>query len=152
MIDYKTIPYDPLKHVDFVWQLHLKENKSYIDRHIGADMKTIRGWFDNNIAKQDGFILQYNHQWIGCYFIQDFEDCIKLCRLFLIEKMQRQGIGTQIFEHFVNNYGSKGKPLKINVWKDNPVQEYWLNKGFAPGPVDEDGLMLMEYKPASSSV
>jgi predicted acetyltransferase len=143
-MEYTVRPFDKKTDYDFVWQLHIKENMPYIERHMNASLETVKGWFDSNIERQQGYILIHDGRPIGCYFLLDDMDYIKLSRFFLIGDYQGCGIGRHLVPKIISEKPS-GKDFIITVWKDNPVQNFWIKMGFTPGPTDEDKLMTMKY-------
>ena len=115
---------------DFVWDLHILANQSYIDRHMNVDETIVRQRHDERINDSKGFMIEQNNQPIGCYFMLDKADCYELGRFFIVPEMQGKGLGTDIIKNILNEYAVFKKPILIHVWKDNPVQEFWKKFGF----------------------
>lgn len=149
-MEYTVRPAQSSVDIEFIWDLHIKENKIYADRYIGAPLETLRLWFDQRITQQNCFVVEKDEKKIGCYCIQELSDAVKLNSFFLIEQMQRKGIGSQLLTEILHEYRLLQKPIRIHVWKDNPVQEFWKHKGFAYISTDEDNLMMFLYHYPSS--
>jgi GNAT superfamily N-acetyltransferase len=142
---YTTRNFNLKNDYQFVWDLHVKENMPYIERHMNVSIMETKEWFDNNIVRPGGFIVMSGDERIGCYFIYDEVDYFKLSRFFLLEAYQGQGIGRRLFNDVLSHIAGNSKPLMINVWEDNPVRDFWHKMGFAYISTDEDKLMTFKY-------
>lgn len=135
---------------DFVWNLHIKENADYIQRHQGVGTDIARTWFDKNIANQQGTIVEQDNQPIGCYFLEETPEMIKLGRFFLLEELQGKGLGSRLLSDLMKDLLLLGKPVSIMVWADNPVMKFWLKKGFVPVSTTDYQLTNLVYKGATT--
>ena len=145
-MDYAVRPYNHNDY-DFAWALHIKENGPYINRHTTYSMDEVKTWFDILVEKQLGFIIESKGQKIGCYFLDCNDEYTKLNRFFLIEEAQGKGLGSRILENIFREFIKPDKEFRISVLEDNPVQKFWLSKGFIAVSTDEDHLTLMKYQP-----
>lgn len=128
----------------FVWDFHIKENWPYIQRHSTLTAEQAQELFNQNIAQQNGYMVEAEDRIIGCYFLQEFPDCIKLSRFFIVEDMQKQGLGSHLLVHIMDDKETGGKPIQISVWEDNPVMNFWIKKGFSA--IDNAKLTTLVYQ------
>ena len=143
-MEYSVRSYDEKRDYDFVWDLHLKENISYINRHLaGTSLETIQGWFDESIPTYQGYIVEQKNERIGCYFLKEKDQSIFLRSFFLIDRVQNKGLGSELFSKMLSQFAATNKPFEIMVWTDNPVQNFWYKKGFIHYETDEDNLMKL---------
>ncbi len=148
-MEYSIRPYNEKIDYDFVWNLHLKENRAYAERHIkGITFETLQDWFNQYIPKYNGHIVEHARERIGCYFVRELEDRILFRTFFLVEKMQNKGLGSKLFSKILEDYKDTGKFFEITVWPDNPVQEFWYKKGFIYNRTIDDNLLVLHYTPA----
>jgi GNAT superfamily N-acetyltransferase len=79
-------------------------------------MEQVRG----EIADSTTTVVEVGNERVGRLRIARTADCIELCGIQLLPRIQRQGVGTAIIEDLKAQAAAAGIPLDLGVEKDNP--------------------------------
>ena len=133
---------------DFIWQLRLLTMKSIISRSYGWHEPTQREYAAESL---NGNIVIVENNKAGVITISDWQDQLHLTFIALLPQYQGSGLGTELINYAKNRASEEGKPLTLQVLKDNPVKLFYEKQGFQIG--DRNGVekLLMRWQPDATS-
>ncbi len=111
---------------EFVFELNKINMRKYVE--------TIRGWDEE--AEQEEMrkkfvpgvdtIIQINGEDAGIFQIEETKDAITLKHVELLPRFQNKGFGKMIISDLLK----KGKPVRLQVLKQNPAVKLYERLGF----------------------
>jgi len=105
---------------DFETVYEIKKNAlgKYIEETWGWDEELQRNFHNEEIKTEPIRIIEIDNNPIGTVSIINKDDEIRICRLYIIDSFQSKGIGTDIINDVISEYG-KDKKIRLGVLKVN---------------------------------
>lgn len=135
-----------MEEMDWAYELFKAGMQQYITETWGWNELFQRHSFQVNLPASSFIIASINNEDIGGYCIKYKPDHWHLEMLLLEPKRQRQGLGTQIMQHIMQQAGQQQLPVQLNVLKNNPAHDFYRVLGFKVYAED-----VFRYKMTSKS-
>ena len=133
---------------DFIWQLRLVTMKSIISKSYGWHEPTQREYAAESL---NGNIVLVENNKAGVITISDWQDQLHLTFMALLPKYQGLGLGTELINYAKNRASEEGKPLTLQVLKNNPVKLFYEKQDFQVCDRNSVEKLLMQWKPSTTS-
>lgn len=89
-------------------------------------------------------VILYNNTPVGRLMVEERENEIRIIDIAILTIFRKKGIGTYLMKGLIKRTMSQGKPLTLNVFKQNMVKEWYESLGMQS--VSDDGMyVLMKY-------
>ena len=75
-------------------------------------------------------IITYEGKDIGTLQIKEHEDYIEINKLYILNKHQNKGIGTQVLAYLIEHSRNRKKRLNLEVLQVNRAKEFYSRMGF----------------------
>ncbi len=113
--------------LDFIWRLRVATMKEAISQSYGWDEETQRGYAAESLR---GEIVLIDERPVGVLTLADWTDEMHLVWMAILPEMQRQGLGSALIEHCQRQALEAGKPLTLQVLRNNPAVSLYKRSGF----------------------
>jgi ribosomal protein S18 acetylase RimI-like enzyme len=133
--------------VDFIWRLRVATMKETIDRAYGWDEKTQR---DYAAESSKGQIVLVGERPVGVLTLADWGDHMHLVWMAVLPDMRRQGLGRAFVEHCQRQALEAGKPLTLQVLRNNPAVFLYQRCGFEGYAENGPHKLLMRWTPRAT--
>ena len=130
----------------FAWRLYLEG--------IRPDAAAYKPWvdaeaearFESRYKPASTWIVSCDGTDVGWMELQELDDELRLNQLYVAPGYHRQGIGLQAMRHVLARSRQTGKPVVLNVLKNNPAIRLYQRFGFTV--VGENHSKLFLTRPA----
>jgi ribosomal protein S18 acetylase RimI-like enzyme len=113
--------------LDFIWRLRIATMKEAISQSYGWDEETQRGYAAESLR---GEIVLIDERPVGVLTLTDWGDQMHLVWMAILPEMQRQGLGSALLEYCQRQALEAGKPLTLQVLRNNPAVSLYKRYGF----------------------
>jgi GNAT superfamily N-acetyltransferase len=120
-----------MEEMDWAYQLFKAGLQQYIAETWGWNELFQHHSFLANLPASSFIIASINNEDIGGYCLKNKTDHLYLEMLLLTPQRQRQGLGTQIMQHVMQQAAVQGLPVQLSVLKNNPAHQFYRRLGFA---------------------
>lgn len=127
---FRPITEDDRDLVHEIYRAAMKETtiRAYGEWHEIAERTEYDLHFDFIAA--NGQIVLVGGEDAGFTAVKEYPDYIKLVAIHLLPAFQQQGTGRAIIEELLGDARKKGKPIRLEVLKDNPARRLYERLGF----------------------
>ncbi len=115
---------------DFLYELHRRTLKDYIDQTWGWDEDWQESHFGNNFELKGRSIIRHGGNDIGCLTVLDEGDHLFLSYIALEPDFQGKGVGTRLIKDVLEQGRRVKKPVTLKVLKTNPARRLYVRLGF----------------------
>lgn len=115
---------------DFLWRLHRKEFKHYVDEIWGWDEAWQANYFRERFDRQGQRLILYRGKRIGTVKVIEQESQVFLAYIAITSEYQRRGIGSAVLQDEMERAQGSGKPVVLRVLPSNPAQKLYARLGF----------------------
>lgn len=112
---------------EFIWQLRITTMKTYVEQTYGWDDDTQRSYAEESLH---GNILLVNGRPAGVVTLSDWGNQLHLTWMAVEPAFQRQGIGGEVINYCQQCAREAGKPLTLQVLRNNPAVSLYKRCGF----------------------
>jgi ribosomal protein S18 acetylase RimI-like enzyme len=112
---------------DLIWQLRVATMKTVISEAYGWDEATQREYAAESLKGQ---IVLVEGTPIGVLTLADWGDQLHLVWMAILPLFQRSGLGSDILRHCQQLAVNAGKPLTLQVLRNNPAVHLYERFGF----------------------
>lgn len=134
--------------LDFIWQVRIVTMKDLIDRTYGWNEKVQLGYAKESLK---GSIVLVDETPVGVVTLYDWGTQLHLVWLAIRPEYQRRGLATELIRHLQNRAASAGRPLTLQVLRDNPAVTLFEKMGFVVYSTEADRL-LMRWSPETGEI
>jgi GNAT superfamily N-acetyltransferase len=122
----------------------------HIVQHWGWDEKLQLDAHHTRFHGKPFFSISHGLREVGTVSVIEFFDHIRFGEFYLFPNSQRNGLGTRILKHCLAVADKKGKPVRLEYLKWNPVGSLYERHGFVV--VGETEIhWLLERQPSAAS-
>lgn len=136
-----------MEEMDWAYQLFKTNLQQYIAETWGWNELFQRHSFLVNLPASSFMIASMRNEDIGGYCLKNKTDHLYLEMLLLTPEKQRQGLGTQIMKHLMQQAEQQKLPVQLSVLKNNPAHLFYRELGFSVYAEDD-----FRYKMSSAAV
>ena len=133
--------------LDFMWRLRVATVKEAISKSYGWDEETQRGYAAESLR---GEIVLIDERPVGVLTLADWGDQMHLVWMAIQPEMQRQGVGSALVEYCQRQALEAGKPLTLQVLRDNPAVSLYKRYGFEVYDQNGPHKLLMRWLPPAT--
>jgi len=116
--------------VDFAWFLYRGLMKPLTEQVMTWHDINQRCVIERDIAGGDASIVLLGDIAAGWFSVREEPDAVRLCQLYVTPAMQNRGIGSTIVRHLVAEAHGRGKPVFLEVMKNNRARALYDRLGF----------------------
>ena len=132
---------------EFIWRLRVATMKEAISKSYGWDDETQRGYAAESLR---GEIVLIDEKPVGVLTLADWGDQMHLVWMAIQPETQRQGVGSALVEYCQRQARDAGKPLTLQVLRDNPAVSLYTRHGFEVYDQNGPHKLLMRWLPAAT--
>jgi ribosomal protein S18 acetylase RimI-like enzyme len=126
----------------FARAVHVETLRPYVSAWGPWDEDARRAEFDALWRPENTSIILSDSIRVGWLEIRETREEIFLKQLFVAPPHQRQGIGSAILRHLIEEWAHTGKPMALFVLKNNPAVSLYKRFGFrVTGEIDHRFIM-----------
>jgi ribosomal protein S18 acetylase RimI-like enzyme len=133
--------------LDFIWRLRVATAKEAISKSYGWHEETQRGYAAESLR---GEIVLIDERPVGVLTLADWGDQMHLVWMAIQPEMQRQGVGSALVEYCQRQALEAGKPLTLQVLRDNPAVSLYKRYGFEVYDQNGPHKLLMRWLPPAT--
>ncbi len=104
----------------FTYQAKKAAFRRYVEEVYGWDGAYQRGLHGDRFASQDVRIIRCDGKDVGYFSPAEQPDYFVLSQLFILPEHQGRGIGHTLMNRILDEQGSKGRSVRLQVMKNNP--------------------------------
>jgi ribosomal protein S18 acetylase RimI-like enzyme len=132
----------------WLFDLHERTMKEYVEKVYGWDVKREQAYFDNRILfERYHLILAKYGEKIGAINFYHIENSIKINRIEVLPDYQNKGIGSAVLDQIIEKAKKENKNVELRVFKINPAFKLYARKGFKTyKETDTHYYMKFEYR------
>lgn len=116
--------------MEWAYQLFKSGLQQYIAETWGWNELFQRHSFQVNLPASSFVIVSVHNQDIGGYCLKNKANHLYLEMLLLLPEKQRNGLGTQIMHHVMQQAQQQSLPVQLSVLKNNPAHQFYRGLGF----------------------
>jgi len=128
--------------LDFIWRLRVATMKETISQSYGWDEETQRGYAAESLR---GEIVLIDEKPVGVLTLVDWGDQMHLVWMAVLPEMRRQGLGGEMIEYCQQQAFEAGKPLTLQVLRNNPAVSLYKRHGFEVYDQNGPHKLLMRW-------
>lgn len=128
----------------FIWQLRCQTMKGVIEASYGWVEDTQKLYAAESLQGQ---IVTLEDQPIGVLTLSDWGDQIHIAWVAIDTAYQGNGYGTQLLRHAKQVAVTAGKPLTLQVLRNNPASELYRRLGFQVTDDTKPYRLYMRWEP-----
>lgn len=147
-IDFRKAEMDEM---DWAYALFKSGLQQYITQTWGWNELFQRHSFHVNLPASSFMIASINTEDIGGYCLKHKPDHLYLEMLLIEPGRQRQGLGTQIMRHIMQQAAQRELPVQLSVLKNNPAHEFYRALDFQVYAEDAFRYKMISTTPLRSS-
>ena len=132
---------------EFIWRLRVATMKEAITNSYGWDDETQRGYAAESLR---GEIVLIDGRPVGALTLADWGDQMHLVWMAIELEMQRHGVGSALVEYCQHQARDAGKPLTLQVLRDNPAVSLYKRYGFEAYDQNGPHKLLMRWLPPAT--
>jgi ribosomal protein S18 acetylase RimI-like enzyme len=135
----------------FLRSLHHAAYRDLVTRQFGRwDAREQDAFFDQSLRDADFHVILDGEVAVGAVGTRVHEDHVFIAEMQILPEYQRRGIGTQMLNEQIRRAIELGKPLGLQVLRENRARALYERNGFAViGETETHHLML---RPRARSV
>lgn len=114
----------------FLWRLKVAAMREYVEAVYGWDEAEQYRFFEKGFRPEELRIIRLDGRDAGMYKFQVREEDLFLCRIEMLPELQGRGIGTTVIRGMIEEALKARKPLRLQVFKNNPAQRLYERLGF----------------------
>jgi ribosomal protein S18 acetylase RimI-like enzyme len=133
--------------LDFIWRLRVATMKETISESYGWDEETQRGYAAESLR---GEIVLIDERPLGVLTLADWGDEMHIVWMAVLPEMQRQGLGSALIEHCQRKALEAGKPLTLQVLRNNRAVSLYRRHGFEVYAQNGPQKLLMRWSHRAS--
>jgi ribosomal protein S18 acetylase RimI-like enzyme len=114
----------------FAWRLYSEGIRPYAAAYkpwVDADAEAR---FASRYKPESTWVVCRDGTDMGWIELQVFDEELRLNQLYVASAYHRQGIGSQVMRHVLARSRETGKPVLLNVLKNNPARRLYDRFGF----------------------
>jgi len=116
---------------DWLFDLHKKTMKEYVDKVYGWDFEREKSYFDNNVSfERYHLILDKQGEKVGAINFYQKDNVIKINRIEVLANYQNKGIGSAVLDGIIEKAKNENRNVELRVFKINPAHRLYSRKGF----------------------
>ena len=128
--------------LDFIWGLRVATMKEAVSQSYGWDEGTQRGYAAESLR---GEIVLIDEKPVGVLTLADWGDQLHLVWMAILPEAQRQGLGGALVEHCKRKALEAGKPLTLQVLRNNSAVSFYKRYGFEAYAQNGPHKLLMRW-------
>jgi ribosomal protein S18 acetylase RimI-like enzyme len=103
---------------ELIFEIKKSALGEYITQTWGWDEALQRKMHENEMSSETIYMIESNGTVIGTVGINEKDESIVICRMYIIDKFQSKGFGRRIINKIIED--NSGKKIKLGVLKVNP--------------------------------
>lgn len=115
---------------EFAWLLYRDLMKPLTEEILRWDEQSQRAVVERSLAHQGTSIIVMNGSSVGWLQVDSTSSAIYLGQLYIISALQKRGIGTAIVKWLCGQARLEGKPVTLEVMKNNRALAFYHQLGF----------------------
>lgn len=132
---------------DFLYQVKKQVLRGYVEKIWGWDEAVQLQYHAENYHPEQTHIILVNGENAGTVEIQEKEDAVFLCSLYLLPPFQGKGIGTAIVQQCMAAAQQQHKKLTLEVLQSNTrARQLYERLGLTALPASADDIKIFMYK------
>ena len=128
--------------MEFIWRLRIATMREAISQSYGWDEETQRGYAAESLR---GEIVLIGERPVGVLTLADWGDLMHLVWMAILPEVQRRGLGSCLIEHCQHRAIEAGKPLTLQVLRNNPAASLYERYGFEVYDQNGPHKLLMHW-------
>jgi ribosomal protein S18 acetylase RimI-like enzyme len=128
----------------FIWHLRRETMKGVVAASYGWVDDTQKTYAEESLQGQ---IVTFENQSIGVLTLSDWGDQIHIAWVAIDTAYQGKGYGTLLLRHAQQVAATAGKPMTLQVLKNNPASKLYLRCGFQVTDDSEPYRLYMRWLP-----
>ena len=129
---------------DFIWSLRVATLKDMIQQSYGWVEATQRSYAEESL---NGEVVLVDDKPVGVLTLSDWTDQLHLTWMAVAPEMQRRGLGGALIQHAQLRASNAGKPLTLQVLRNNPAVSLYEKCGFEICGHSGPHMLLMRWEP-----
>jgi ribosomal protein S18 acetylase RimI-like enzyme len=130
----------------FAWRLYSEGIRPYTAAYKTWMDAEQEARFENRYKPASTWIVRRAGTDVGWMELQELDEELHLNQLYVAAAYHRQGIGSQVMRHVLARSRETGKPVLLNVLKNNPARRLYERFGFTVS--DESETKFFMTRPA----
>jgi ribosomal protein S18 acetylase RimI-like enzyme len=141
--DYRAASQDDFAYCE---RIYFEESARLIEA-VGLELSAHRMKFVQQWSAPEVQMIMVKGRDVGWFRAKLDGPALYLGQLFIERSFQRQGFGTAVLRHLLDQASREGRPMRLSVVKINPALALYQRLGFLT--THEDALKFhMQYDPA----
>jgi ribosomal protein S18 acetylase RimI-like enzyme len=128
------------------WRLYAEGIRPYAAAYRAWVDAEQEARFESRYKPGSTWVINRDGADIGWMELQEIDEELRLNQLYVATAQQRKGIGSQVMRHVLAKSRETGKPVALNVLKNNPARRLYERFGFAV--VGENEMKFFMTRPA----
>jgi ribosomal protein S18 acetylase RimI-like enzyme len=114
----------------FAWRLYAEGIRPYAAAYKAWVDAEQEARFESRYKPGSTWIIRRDGTDVGWMELQELNEELRLNQLYVAIGRQRRGVGSQVMRHVLARSQETGKPVALNVLKNNPARRLYERFGF----------------------
>ena len=136
-----------LSDFDFIWRLRVATMKQVVSQSYGWDEADQRLYAKESL---NGNIVLVGGETCGVLTLSDWGDQLHLTWMAISPDLQGRGLGRELIEFCQRQAAEAGKPLTLQVLRNNPAASLYERHGFTVYSEEGPHKLLMRWVAADA--
>lgn len=124
----------------------IQEKNAFLEQQFSAQYSHYTSYYKTNSF----YIIEYVNKPIGRWFIDCWQDEIRIVDISLMPDHQNKGIGSYLIKNLFKTANINSIPVTIHVDQNNPARQLYKRLGFKQKSKINEIYILMEWVPSLS--
>jgi ribosomal protein S18 acetylase RimI-like enzyme len=129
----------------FAWRLYAEGISPYAAAYTAWVDAEQEARFESRYKPGSTWVIRRDGTDVGWMELHEIDEELRLNQLYVAAAQQRKGIGSQVMRQVLAKSRETGKPIALNVLKNNPARRLYERFGFTV--VDENDMKFFMTRP-----
>jgi L-amino acid N-acyltransferase YncA len=114
----------------FAWRLYAEGIRPYAAAYMAWVDAEQEARFESRYKPGSTWVIRRDGTDVGWMELHEIDEELRLNQLYVAATQQRKGIGSQVMRQVLAKSRETGKPVALNVLKNNPARRLYERFGF----------------------
>jgi len=114
----------------FAWRLYAEGIRPYAAAYMAWVDAEQEARFESRYKPGSTWVIRRDGTDVGWMELHEIDEELRLNQLYVAAAQQRKGIGSQVMRQVLAKSRETGKPIALNVLKNNPARRLYERFGF----------------------